>query len=394
MTEAPRTFLNAPLVFGRGSLAHLSRLEGRRAAVVTDDGPMERLGFLAQAQDYLRQAGFDVRVVARVGCEPSTALVDQARPAIADFKPDWLVALGGGSVLDTAKALWVFCENADLDWPAAFQFNGLPAMRRTRLAAIPSTSGTGSETSRVAVLVDAKTGLKRLIFSPEIIPSVAILDPALPATMPPALAAASAFDALSHAIEASLAVIASEFTVTLALGAIRLIFEHLPAACRGDLTAREQVHYAATTAAMAINNSTAGLAHAMDQVGPLFGVPHGVVCAVLMPHTLSFSLPAASGRLAAMAQAAAQEVEGRDPTTLAWAFLRGLVALQRQVGLPLSFRDLGIPEAAYAAQVDRLVEAALVSGSTRLAPRIPTAVEARQLFLRAYDGVMPAELGS
>lgn len=391
MNGDTRFFLNAPLAFGWGSLAHLAQLQGRRAAIVTDDAAMEQLGFLDQAVLHLTHAGFETRVVARVAREPTTTDVDATRSAVVDFAPDWIVALGGGSVLDTAKALWVFCEHPDLDWEEAFKFNGLPSMRRTRLVAVPSTSGTGSETSRVAVIVDARAGMKRLIFSPEIIPTLAILDPALPAAMPRPLAAASAFDALSHAIEASLATIATEFTVSLALGAIRLIFTYLRASYHdADRQAREQMHYAATISGMAINNSTAGLAHGMDQVGPLFGVPHGVVCAILLPYTLSFSLDAATARLAEMGRALGLPVE--DEQERAWAFLREYVALQHTMDLPLAFKDVGIAEDAYQRQLDPMIEAAQVSGSTRLSPKIPSVDETRGLFLRAYYGQLPEAL--
>ncbi len=391
MNEAPRFFLNAPLAFGVGSLAHLGQLQGRRAAIVTDDATMEQLGFLDQAVAHLNKAGLETRVVARVAHEPTTTDVDAARSVVVDFAPDWIVALGGGSVMDTAKALWVFCEQPDLSWEGAFRFNGLPPMRRTRLVTVPSTSGTGSETSRVAVIVDAQARMKRLIFSPEIIPTLAILDPALPAAMPRPLAAASAFDALSHAIEASLATIATEFTVSLALGAIRLIFKHLPASYHdGERQAREQMHYAATIAGMAINNSTAGLAHAMDQIGPLFSVSHGVVCAVLLPYTLAFSLDAATARLAEMGRALGLPVE--DERERAWAFLREYVALQRAVDLPSAFKDVGIAEAAYRAQLEPMIGAAQGSGSTRLSPKIPSVDETRGLFLRAYHGQLPEAL--
>jgi alcohol dehydrogenase class IV len=233
--------------------------------------------------------------------------------------------------------------------------------------------------------------MKRLIFSPEIIPTLAILDPALPATMPRPLAAASAFDALSHAIEASLATIATEFTISPALGAIRLIFKHLPASYGdGTLPAREQMHYAATMAGMAISNSMAGLAHAMDQIGPLFGVPHGVVCAILLPYTLAFSMDNATVRLAEMGRALGLQVE--NERELAWAFLREYVALQRAVDLPQAFKDVGIGKAAFRAQLEPMIAAAQSSASMRLSPKIPSVYETRELFLRSYHGQLPEAL--
>lgn len=393
MMDNTRLFQNAPVAYGRGSLQYLAQLSGRRAAIVTDDEAMERLGFLEHAIAWLKKAGMETRVVARIGREPNTADIDDVKPAMLAFEPDWIIGLGGGSVLDSAKALWVFREQPDLDWEAAFQFNGLPPMEKSRLVAIPSTSGTGSETSRVSVIVDGNTGMKRLVFSPEIIPTLAILDPALPATMPPWLVASSAFDALSHAIESSIATISNDFTMAAALGAIRLIFEYLPASYHeSDPFAREKVHYAATISGMGINNSTAGLAHGMDQVGPLFGVPHGIVCAVLLPYTMSCLFEMAIGRFAAMGRALGLAGDGEP--ALARSFLTAFMDLQRRVELPLTFRDLGINEEAFQLQLDEMIAAAQGSGSTHLSPRIPSADEIRDIFLRSYYGRLPEELAA
>jgi alcohol dehydrogenase class IV len=388
MNQGYRHYLNAPFAFGWGSLEYLQKLEGSRAAIVTDDNAMEQFGFVDQAIQHLTTAGMTSRVVSRVAHEPTTVTIDNARPAITDFNPDWIVAIGGGSVLDMAKALWVFCERPELSWEQAFQFNSLPPFDRIKLVAVPSTSGTGSETSRVAVITEKQSGMKRLIFSPEIIPTLAILDPNLPAKMPPELTAASAFDALSHAIESSIAAIAHEFTISMALSAIRLIFRYLPTAYhQPDRRSREQIHYAATLSGMAINNSTAGLAHAMDQVGPIFGIPHGIVCAVLMPYTLGFMLEASTDRFADMAQAVGRQADSKQD--LAKAFLEELVILQRNVNLPTSFNTLGLREDAYLERMDDMISAAESSNSTQMSPGIPTAEEIGEIFLQAYYGRLP-----
>jgi alcohol dehydrogenase class IV len=388
MTGGTRLFLNASLAFGWGSLEYLNQLDGSRAAIVTDDEAMEKFGFVEQAIQHLKMAGLTTQVVARVAQEPTTETVDIAKPTITDFDPDWIIAIGGGSVLDMAKALWVFCERPDLSWEEAFQFNNLLPFDRVKMIAVPSTSGTGSETSRVAVITETISGMKRLIFSPEIIPTLAILDPNLPAMMPPELTAASAFDSLCHAIESSIATIAHEFTISLALSAIRLIFRHLPTAYHHpDRHAREQIHYGATLAGMAINNSTAGLAHAMDQVGPLFGIPHGIVCAVLMPYTLAFMLDAATDRFADMAQSLGRQ--GESKKELARAFLDELVSLQRNVNLPLAFNTLGVDESAYMEKLEGMITAAQNSNSTRMSPRIPSPEQVSEIFLQAYEGRLP-----
>lgn len=383
-----RLFINAPVEFGRGSLAQLRKLNGRRAAIITDDVAMAELGFLEQTMELLKTANLDAHVLARISREPTTDDIDEIRPKMIDFEPDWIIALGGGSVLDSAKALWVFREHPNLSWDEAFQFNGLPPINNTRLVAVPSTSGTGSETSRVSVVVDSKSGLKRLLISPEIIPTLAIVDSMLPEKMPPWLTAASAFDALSHAIESSIAIISNEFSISLALGATRLIFEHLQAAYHNDdHHAREQLHYAATIAGMAINNSTAGLAHAMDQVGPLFSVPHGVVCAVLLPYTMGFLFDSSTHIFAKMGQAVG--LCGSNEIELAEAFLREFVSLKARVKVPSCFKEMGIQEEAFMNQLDIMVEAAEVSGSTHLSPRIPVVDEFHELYLNAYHGRLP-----
>ncbi|MBW8012062.1 MAG: iron-containing alcohol dehydrogenase [Chloroflexi bacterium] len=391
MIQETRHFHNAPLVYGWGSIAHLSQIKGQRAAIITDDVAMQEFGYLDQITSHLKAADIESRVLAQIANEPTTNDIDGAKSALIDFNPDWIVALGGGSVLDSAKALWVFCEYPRISWEEVFQFNNLPEMHKIRLAAIPSTSGTGSETSRVSVIIDSETDLKRLIFSEQIIPTLAILDPTLAQSMPPELAAASAFDALSHAIEASIAVIASEFNASIANGSIRLIFKYLPASYKEkNQHAREQLHYAATLAGMSINNSTAGLAHAMDQVGPRFGIPHGVVCAVLLPYTLAFSLEAATERLSEFGQSLG--LRGENDKELAISFVRELVKLIQLVGLPHSFKDLGILEKDFTAQLEPLTEAAQNSGSARLSPRIPSIEETRGLFMQAYNGELPEVL--
>jgi alcohol dehydrogenase class IV len=386
-----RSFANAPLVYGRGSLSHLSRLNGHRAAVLTDDVAMESLGYLQQAMGYFEEAGIEVQIVARIGHEPTTADIDRCRVEVESLEPDWIIALGGGSVMDAAKAVWVFAEHPHLTWEQVFQFNQLPLIKDIRMAAIPTTSGTGSETSRVAVLVDGSTGMKKLIFSAEIIPSLAIIDPNLPSSMPPALTACTAFDALCHAIESNISNISTTFTSSMANAAIRMIFKFLPRAYHSsDAEARDRMHYASTIAGMAINNSTVGLAHAMDQIGPLFDISHGLVCAVLLPYTLAFVFDTAEARLAEMGRAIG--LPESSETELASGFLQALVSLMKDVELPVGFAATGISEKHYFANIDTLTAATLESGSAQLAPRMPTADEAEHIFADAYFGRLPAEV--
>jgi alcohol dehydrogenase class IV len=231
--------------------------------------------------------------------------------------------------------------------------------------------------------VDGATRLKRLVLSPHIVPNIAVLDPELTLTMPKTVTAYSGFDALTHAVEALVTKATNEFARANALYAIRLIFESLPVAyMSGERTAREKMHSAATMASLAASNSFAGLAHGMDQVGPLFGLPHGLVCAVLLPHTIAFNSGAGDGGAALSSYRDAAKAIGLDGN----AFLERVKSLQRDLNVPCSFRECGVSEQEYFAAMPVLVEATLSSRAVQLGPRVPTAEEARALFERAYWG--------
>jgi alcohol dehydrogenase class IV len=386
-----QVFLSPRVIYGWGCLSALRELPARRTAVVTDDGLLEDLGVVAQAGTSLQVGGSDWVVIGRVGHEPMLADVPPLVTALREHQPTRLLALGGGSVLDLAKAAWAFYEYPDLTWDQALAFNGLPVRPSAtiKLVAVPTTSGTGSEVSRVAVLIDEATRLKRLIMSPAVVPDLAVVDPALAASMPPALTAQSALDALTHAVEAAVAAVRNEFSTALALRAIRLIVTHLSAAClTGERSAREALHLAATLAGLAATNATAGLVHAMDQVGPLFGLPHGLVCAVLLPYTLVFNLEAAAPAYAEMNAACGGPDHGG---TLAQArgFVRRIFALERAAALPPSFAAAGVDRAAYGRAMAVMVDATLASRSSALSPRPPSAAEAELIFANAYEGNLP-----
>jgi len=233
-----------------------------------------------------------------VNAEPSTDAVQKVLEHIRRFKPDCILAIGGGSVLDTAKALWIFYEHPDYTWEQAFTPFGVEKLgKAAKLVAVPTTSGTGSETTCVAVITDSETGLKRLIMSDEIVPTMAIVDADMVSSMPAKVAAYSGLDALAHAIEGAACSVSCDLAVSVALGAALDILEYLPASVKADpesdesRRAREIMHSAASMAGMAINKSCTGLTHSIDQIGPIFGLPHGLVCGLLLPHTIAYSSP-------------------------------------------------------------------------------------------------------
>ena len=380
-------FDNAPLRLGRGSMGTLSELPGRRFGLVIDRSALEASGAWARVQAILGEGERSWEVLADIRREPLLEDLAEPRQHALDFQPDWILALGGGSVLDAAKALWFFYEQPQATWQDAFSFFALsPLGERARLAAVPTTSGTGSETTCVAVFIDEE-GRKRLMMSRSLIPSQAILDPDLTDSMPAAVAAASGMDALTHALEAATCRIASPLVQWAGLRAGQECLRWLlPSVTykegEGKCQAREQMHYAANLAGMAINNASAGLAHALDQVGPRFKLPHGLVCAILLPHTLA----AAGPHPVCLELAKGLGLKGRTPAAKCLRLAERVRGLVQEVGLPVSFREAGVPADEFEWEIPRLVETALLSGSSQLAPRVLTEVETAALLRRAYSG--------
>ncbi|MDR0840869.1 MAG: iron-containing alcohol dehydrogenase [Christensenellaceae bacterium] len=374
------------LVCGRGSIAFLKTLQKQRVAVLYDS----RVFNERARADLCALLGGDVRFIADILGEPTLDDIRTAVNALGDFAPELFVAIGGGSVMDVTKAVWLLYEHPQLDLADAFKPFQLPAPAgKADIAAVPTTSGTGSETTCCAVFTNTQTQEKQLMLGFEIVPKYAILDPNFTDTLPGLVAAHTGMDALSHAMEAAVCKAASPLVISIALGATLDLLENLPLSVNeGEgrkAYAREQCHYAATMAGVAINNCSAGLVHALDQPGPYFGLPHGLVCGLLLPYTTAFHSPhpvyaQMAGRLGfagSEAQRCAQLVD------YLWAF-------QTKVGVAHSFKELGVDEAAF---MDRLAAFAAVvdtSMAARLSPRQPTQVEAAEILRAAYYGERPA----
>ena len=387
-----RVFRNAnDIVYGRGALEHLKTINARRALVLTGQSAMEKSGVLASAVSCLEETGAQVEVIKGTKPEPPIEDVEAQLETTLALQPDLIVALGGGSVIDTAKALWVFYEHPELDPHELFKTHvsrpyPLPKLGdRARLVAIPSTSGTGSETSGVSILVEAETRIKRVLLSAELVPNVAIVDPEVALPMPSRLTAHTGMDALTHALESVVSPWATDFSEPLALRSLQLIFANLRAACNDDdREARERIHYAATLAGMAINNSITGLAHGMDKIGLQFDLPHGLTCALLLPYTMQFSAAEASAGYARIAISIGLQGEDEDALTL--ALINVLLKLEKDIGIPQSFQELGIEKSKFTDRVGLVSENALQAGPTVFSPRVPSQEELEQLYLQAYRG--------
>ncbi len=262
------------------------------APCVISDANLVKLGMVERIRTALEPSGMDVQVFHDVEPDPSLETVRKGAEFLLQHNPQWIIAVGGGSVLDAAKGMWVLYERPDMDPSGINPIETLHLRQKARFVAIPTTTGTGSEATWAIVLTDSAERRKLGLGSRETMPDIAILDPELVATLPPRLTADTGLDALTHAVEGYTSSFHNDFCDGLCLQAARLIFEYLPRAVAdgSDLEARTHTQNAATIAGLGFGNSMAALAHGMGHaLGGVFHVPHGRAVALFLPYTIEFT---------------------------------------------------------------------------------------------------------
>ncbi|WP_322798903.1 iron-containing alcohol dehydrogenase [Thermoflexus sp.] len=382
-------FKTPEIVFGEDALSYLEQLEGRRAFVITDPH-VRRLGLVKPVEDRLRRAGLDVHVFDAVEPNPTTHLVHIGADVIRAFNPDWIVAVGGGSVIDAAKAIWVLFERPDLDPLAISPMEPLGLRRRARLIAIPTTSGTGSEATWAIVLTDPEARRKLGVGSRENLPDIAIVDPAMVMQLPPRLTADTGMDALTHAVEGYVSTWRNPFSDAMCLHATRLVFTYLPRAYQHgaeDPEARTQMHLAATMAGIGFGNAMVGLAHSLGHaLGARFDIPHGRAVGLFLPYVIEFNARVAADRYADLMRAIGRP--SSNGPEAAFQLSRVVLELLETIEQPQTIAACGIPRDDFEADLSTLMEYALDDPSTLTNPRTPTAEEVEHLFMYAYEGRM------
>lgn len=378
-------FFNAPqVVFGEDALEYLEELEGERAFIVTDP-VLHDLGFSDRIERHLSRAGITCSVFAEVEPEPSLQTVQRGAKLLADFAPDWIVGLGGGSAMDASKAMWALAERPDLEPESISPVQPL-GIGKMKLIAVPTTSGTGSEATWMLVLTDTETKRKVSLGSRELMPTIAIVDPVLTANLPPQIAADTGIDALTHAIEGYTSNWRSDFTDGLCLKAAELVFANLTDAMAGDSEAREHMANAATIAGMGFGNSMVALAHAMGHTfGAQFKVPHGRAVGLFLPYTMEFTRNGGMGRYSDIARWVGF-TDSRDEAEGATLLIEQVRALASEVDHPGTIANLGIERSALDEAMDTMVANAETDNGIIAAPRMPETEELRRLFDYAFDG--------
>ncbi len=291
-----RFTLPRDIYHGKGALEALKTFEGKRAIICTGGGSMKRGGFLQRVEDYLKEAGMEVELFEGIEPDPSVETVMKGAEAMQKFQPDWIVAIGGGSPIDAAKAMWIKYEYPDTTFEDMCKVFGLPKLRtKAKFCAISSTSGTATEVTAFSIITNYQKGIKYPIADFEITPDVAIVDPELAHTMPKKLVAHTGMDAMTHAIEAYVSTANCEYTDPLAIHAIEMIMKHLVKSYNEDMDSRDAMHDAQCLAGMAFSNALLGIVHSMaHKTGAAFAdlgshIIHGAANAMYLPKVIAFN---------------------------------------------------------------------------------------------------------
>lgn len=377
----PMKLAGSELMFGEGCLEYIKNMDYKKVSIVIGGSSMVKSGILKKVETYFAESGAETMVISGVEPDPHFATVMRGANEMKGFDPQLIVALGGGSVMDAAKMMWVYYEHPELSkLEEVFPPNPFPKLRtKARFCCIPSTSGTASEVSRSVVITD-EAGLKQGLGNMAMMPDIAICDPEVTVSMPAHITAETGMDALTHALEALVSNRANYVSNIFATKAAQDIIATLPAACENgqDLKARETMLNASMVAGMAFTNVSLGIVHSMAHtIGSYFHVAHGLADAILLPYVMAFNRGEAYAGEAYDKLAASI---GSDDLT------ETIKDLNKKVGIPSALKAVIEDEAAFMGMMDKLTEGAKADGCTKTNPIIPTEEQLKELYIKAYRG--------
>ena len=400
-TDMARFTLPRDLYHGKGSLEVLKTLQGKRAMVCVGGGSMKRFGFLDKVVSYLKEAGMEVELFEGIEPDPSVTTVMKGAEAMSKFQPDWIVAMGGGSPIDAAKAMWIKYEYPETTFEDMCKVFGLPKLRqKAHFCAIPSTSGTATEVTAFSVITDYEKGIKYPLADFEITPDIAIVDPDLAETMPKKLVAHTGMDAMTHAVEAYVSTANCDFTDPLALHAIKMIQEDLVDSYTGDMDKRASMHNAQCLAGMAFSNALLGIVHSMaHKTGAIFEdygahIIHGAANAMYLPKVIAYNAKdeTAAKRYGVIADSmglGGETVEEKVANLI--AYLRGM---NDALNIPQCIKNYGadsypceqgfVPEEVFLERLPEIAKNAIADACTGSNPRQPNQEEMEKLFKCCY----------
>ncbi len=396
-----RFTLPRDLYHGKGSMEMLKSLQGKKAMVCVGGGSMKRFGFLDKAVAYLKEAGMEVQIIDGIEPDPSVETVMKGAQAMLEFEPDWIVAMGGGSPIDAAKAMWIKYEYPEITFPEMCKVFGIPTLRRkARFCAIPSTSGTATEVTAFAVITDYAQGIKYPLADYEITPDVAIVDPDLAETMPEKLIAQTGMDAMTHAIEAYVSTAHCDYTDPLALHAITMIQRDLVGSYKGEPGTKESMHNAQCMAGMAFTNALLGIVHSMaHKTGAIFEdcgahIVHGSANAMYLPKVIAYNAKNEEARARYAQIADAMKLGGSDDADKVARLIEYLRGMNKELNIPLCIKNYGadslpaeqgfVPEEVFLERLPEIAKNAIADACTGSNPRQPVQEEMEKLLKCCY----------
>jgi len=396
-----RFTLPRDLYHGKGSLEALKTFSGKRAFICVGGGSMKKFGFLDRAADYLKEAGMEVEVFEGIEPDPSVETVMRGAEVMQKFQPDWIIAMGGGSPIDAAKAMWIKYEYPEVTFEDMCKVFGLPKLRRkAHFCAVSSTSGTATEVTAFSIITDYAKGIKYPIADFEITPDVAIVDPDLAETMPKKLVAHTGMDAMTHSIEAYVSTANSDFTDPLAIFSIKMIQRDLIESYNGDMTKRDSMHNAQCLAGMAFSNALLGIVHSMaHKTGAAFAdygahIIHGAANAMYLPKVIAYNAKDETAKQRYGQIADYMNLGGNsddEKVTLLIAYLRGM---NDALNIPHCIKNYGVdsyptengfvPEAVFLERLPEIAKNAIGDACTGSNPRLPSQEEMEKILKCCY----------
>ncbi len=394
------------------ALDELKTVMNKKKAFIVTDTFLYENGFTKCITDKLDEMGIAHSTFFDVAPDPTLACAVEGTKQMQAFKPDTIIALGGGSAMDAAKIMWVMYEHPEVDFmDMAMRFMDIrkrtytfPKMgEKAYFIAIPTSAGTGSEVTPFAVITDEKSGVKYPLADYELMPNMAIIDTDLHMSAPKGLTAASGIDAVTHALEAYASMMATDYTDGLALQALKVIFEYLPAAYENgqtDVVAREKMANAATMAGMAFANAFLGVCHSMaHKLGAFHHLPHGIANALMIDEVIKFNSSEAPSKMGTFSQydhpktkrryaevAECLNLGGKNDDDKVKNLIKAIDDLKKKIGIKKTVKDYGIDEQDYLARLDDMTEQAFDDQCTGANPRYPLMSEIKQMYLNAYYG--------
>ncbi|MCR4732830.1 MAG: iron-containing alcohol dehydrogenase [Lachnospiraceae bacterium] len=396
-----RFTLPRDLYHGKGALEALKNLEGKRAIICVGGGSMKRFGFLDRAEGYLKEAGMEVKIFEGIEPDPSVDTVMRGAAVMEEFEPDWIVAIGGGSPIDAAKAMWIKYEYPDSTFEDMCKVFGIPKLRqKAHFCAVSSTSGTATEVTAFSIITDYEKGIKYPIADFEITPDVAIVDPELAETMPKKLVAHTGMDALTHAVEAYVSTANCNYTDPLAIHAIEMIQKHLIKSYQEDMEARDAMHDAQCLAGMAFSNALLGIVHSMaHKTGAAFAdhgahIIHGAANAMYLPKVIAFNAkdPEAKKRYGVIVDY--MGLGGANDDEKVSKLIEYVRGMNDELNIPHCIKNYGpdsypceqgfVPEEVFLERLPQIAKNAIADACTGSNPRQPSQEEMEKLLKCCY----------